>query len=133
MLSPFDWVTSAASPGYCAQTSPSDAGDCAAGDHGSWGLQKSEKGTMLIAATACLKRCAGCSRCNYITVSLEWEHCSWHHVCAAPLLEDAPNFVSGAAYPHASRRAAHSNHSTYGERDQGRNGLENTLLLPIRF
>ena len=52
---------------------------------------------MLSAATACLARCAGCSRCNYITISLEWQHCSWHNVCQHPLLEDAPNFISGAA------------------------------------
>ena len=107
VLSPSDWLTFAAESGYCAKTPPGGgAGDCIAGDHGSWGLKTAQSHTVLDAATACLEHCSGCSRCNYITISAEWKHCSWHHQCREPLLDDAPNFISGAAHKKAAQAAA---------------------------
>ena len=109
VLAASDWLALAADSGYCAKILPGGgAGDCIAGDRGSWSLKATQTHSVLEAAAACLDHCAGCNRCNYITISTEWKHCSWHHQCTEPLLDDAPSFISGASHKKAAQSAAHN-------------------------
>lgn len=108
MLATAEFLSSAASPGYCEQTQLGQVGqgDCIAGLHGSWGLKLHEATSLESAAESCLTRCASCDRCFHITVSKEWAHCSWHYECPQPHFEDAPHFFSGRArkmLPHSSQ------------------------------
>ena len=57
-----------AQPGYCAVTKARDAGDCDAGEKGSWRMSRFRAFNV----SGCLYRCRSeCARCRYITVSLQ--------------------------------------------------------------
>ena len=78
------WLASS-SHGYCAATI--DAGDCSHGDMGSFPLPAVDLDavnhgwTWRPAIEFCLAKCAGCARCEFVTVSIEDRDCSWYHHC----------------------------------------------------
>ena len=58
---------STATEGYCEETNTGDAGDCDAGEKGSWRLGSGN----LTSVHGCVWRCAhACARCQYVSVSL---------------------------------------------------------------
>ena len=67
-------------------------GNCEGG--GSYGsLLIETNGTWKDAARACLARCAGCTACRHISVSLQPPVCNWYSTCGDP---PAPTGGSGA-------------------------------------
>ena len=58
--------------GYCAITD-SHAGDCAAGNSGSW--------RVVGGLSACMARCASCDRCRFVSYSVHEKDCSWYAHC----------------------------------------------------
>lgn len=80
------WLA-AAKHGYCAATS--DAGDCERGHKGSWPLHGGDARTWEDAAATCLRQCADCKRCRYVSVSLWSMDCSWFAACDERQLESA--------------------------------------------
>lgn len=85
-----DGVHSLASPsmpmaalhkGYCNATAASAYGACDRGHSGSWGLTPADASDWATAESICRWRCLRCRRCNYISISLRWQDCSWFHRC----------------------------------------------------
>jgi len=72
---------------------------CSSGSHGVWTLALSEAGSWPAAVRGCLRRCANCARCRYITVSPAHSLCMWHHSCSAETARE------GAAAKRAPWRA----------------------------
>jgi hypothetical protein len=67
--------------GHCGATLTLKEGDCLADSSGSFGLSMPEVVDWKTAQTACLGKCAGCSRCRYVSVSLADQDCSWYAAC----------------------------------------------------
>ena len=67
--------------GFCAATLDGWAGDCEAGDSGSWPIPTEAAGTWAAASTYCRLACLSCSRCQYISFSLKHADCSWFQQC----------------------------------------------------
>ena len=83
-----------AQPGYCAVTKARDAGDCDAGEKGSWRMSRFRAFNV----SGCLYRCRSeCARCRYITVSLQAHDCSWYASCDLTRLN-----VAGGGADHQS-------------------------------
>ena len=75
---PADWLR-VSQLGYCR---PAQAnGNCECGQQGSWQLSRDELTDRQTAIAACGRRCAGCARCNYFSVSRKHRDCSWFHSC----------------------------------------------------
>lgn len=75
----YRWLRATQS-GYCAVTD--GPGDCEAGDRGSWSLLPFSGQThWAIAADTCLRRCAKCRRCRWISLSVRFADCSWYAEC----------------------------------------------------
>ena len=56
---------------------------CSTGSHGVWTLAASEASSWPAAVRGCLRRCARCARCRFITVSPTHSLCMWHQACSA--------------------------------------------------
>jgi len=76
---------------------------CSSGSHGVWTLAASETSSWPAAVRGCLRRCARCARCRFITVSPTHSLCMWHQACsmrnsssADDAQEDAAAIDSGA-------------------------------------
>ena len=88
------WLADA-SPGYCGKTLK--RGDCLAGNQGMFDLLPHEALSWRKAASACMRRCLGCERCRFVSLSLKWQDCSWFHSCSLRRLHtDVPAFKTGA-------------------------------------
>lgn len=74
------WL-STSSPGHCGATAAGDEGDCASGDQGNFAFDGRHRSDWHAAVSACMRQCAGCARCSFISVSLRWRDCSWYHTC----------------------------------------------------
>ena len=84
-------------PGYCDLTN--GAGDCSAGDKGTWSLRSlglRAPYSWAAAAAACLRRCRSCARCRYVSISRAWDDCSWFFACKA-LVHHPQGFQSALA------------------------------------
>ena len=78
--------------GHCGATSQG-VSDCKSGSQGSFGLDFRHGPSSVIwsrAARRCLKRCAECERCNFVSVSLPHSDCSWYHSCDLTRLQLEP-------------------------------------------
>eukprot|EP00966_Prymnesium_polylepis_P008940 206297-Prymnesium_polylepis.1 len=86
-----------ASRGYCDSTNAGPS-DCKLGHKGSFEAA-TEDSTWELAAQHCLRRCAACARCTFVSVSPVWRDCSWFHRCdglASGTLEQAVRgFLTG--------------------------------------
>ncbi len=91
------WMSVARS-GYCEKTVDGYAGDCENGNKGSWSLSAHEARTWGHAAAACVERCAGCSRCRYVSLSVNMLDCSWFNSCDE-LKTDVSGFRTAAVEP----------------------------------
>ena len=69
--------TTHARDGYCSITADGPS-NCATDLHGSFRLTAVEASSWNSAAAACIKKCLACERCRHISVSLEYQDCSWH-------------------------------------------------------
>jgi len=91
------WVTSwvgSASPGYCQKTVK--PGNCGTSSKGMFPLLPDEAMSWADAVHACMRRCLACQRCKYISVSMQWQDCSWFAHCEKTRLHtDVPAFLTG--------------------------------------
>ena len=115
--SPMDRATawlSRSAEGYCAVTT--GPGDCSHDVKGSWTLHPHEVGDgWLGAVRACLKRCAGCERCNSVSLSVRYADCSWFHSeCSASNLHVEPSSFRSA--PARANSTWPTRHNTRLER-----------------
>ena len=93
-----EWLARTSS-GHCGVTEEGAEGVCDFGDSGSFGSQLGvalHSGNWSMAAAACLRRCARCSRCRHVSLSLRYADCSWYASCSSGLTR-FDDFVSGAA------------------------------------
>ena len=98
----------AASPsarGYCREVSRG-SGNCSSGDQGSWGVaEQSEAETE----KACLRLCAGCARCRYVSYSHAMHDCGWFHACRLGSLQtNVDGFVTRRVTAAPTTREAES-------------------------
>lgn len=96
-ISPGAWLQSA-EKGHCGYTE--SKADCDMADRGSLGLSRSAGhfSSWHQASAACLAKCAQCSRCRYVTVSVHHEDCSWYSSCRSNTFSKAVAFRSAAAF-----------------------------------
>ena len=94
-IKPAAWLASA-SKGYCGETDDRERGDCEIGDQGNLGLPNSATLTWAAASRECLRRCADCSRCNFVSLSISFKDCSWYRQCTS-LKHKVNGFRSGLA------------------------------------
>ena len=87
--------------GYCALTENGPF-SCDKGRRGAFGLLASEAQDDASAASACLRKCALCANCRYITVNRGFRDCSWYSRCppAGSMLGKSSGFRSGATRPN---------------------------------
>lgn len=94
--------------GYCARTSfaPHDACSFGKQPSGSWTLSEAVRdGPQRLAVEQCLRLCAACSRCAYVSISRHLADCSWFVEGACDLAQlhtDHVGFVSARAVNHVS-------------------------------
>ena len=69
--------------GYCDTTGFGNAGACENDDKGSFSDVRfhPKRTTWDSAVKECASRCMQCRRCNYISVSIKWNDCSWFNEC----------------------------------------------------
>eukprot|EP00964_Phaeocystis_antarctica_P027361 scaffold15437_cov71-Phaeocystis_antarctica.AAC.2 len=80
--------------GYCAATR--FGGNCQRGSSGAWPLR--ETSDLKAASEECLRQCAGCAQCRYVSVAAEHGDCSWFARCDMSRLERrTTGFVTFAA------------------------------------
>ena len=88
------------SPGYCNITQTNLFTSCWFGSRGAIGLSEAEvSGGWERASAACVHRCLQCSRCAFVSMSLQFNDCSWYAACDLSRLNDAtthPAFWSAA-------------------------------------
>ena len=106
------WWLRHASPGFCSvtgDTDPSSCSDTSGAKSGAFGLSQHASQNLSRAVRACLRRCARCARCRYITINTEYRDCSWYEECDMHALHRHPaGFLSGraVALPADRREAA---------------------------
>ena len=66
--------------GYCDSTGFGNAGVCETDDKGSFSNIRLPQ-SWDDAYQLCAARCLDCSRCNYVSLSLQWNDCSWFNEC----------------------------------------------------
>ena len=88
-----EWLK-AAVPGHCGLTADATAGDCADRWKGSLGLPATAR-SWEVAARECISRCARCTNCAYITVSLSYRDCSFYRECDVSRPRGDAAFLSG--------------------------------------
>lgn len=103
-----------AAHGTCASTTTGIVGDCGAGNSGSFMLTPPPEGAANDASherslvAHCLALCAGCERCRFVSMSAQWNDCSWFHECSLNRLnKKTAGFFSGPALSNTSRGLAH--------------------------
>ena len=74
-----EWLNSS-STGACGLF-PHDPADCEFSNVGRYPLRGADLSSWQRAAEACLRQCAACSRCAYVSLSLVMGVCAWHHSC----------------------------------------------------
>jgi hypothetical protein len=67
--------------GYCATTQPGANADCTAGESGNFFTYARHLRSWVDMADDCLRRCARCNRCNYVSMAVSLGECSWFSVC----------------------------------------------------
>ena len=68
--------------GHCGATVAGDPYDCSSGSYGAFVLPDSKVyDKWPVAIAACLHACASCERCNYVSVSTQYQDCSWYSSC----------------------------------------------------
>ena len=82
--------------GYCDTTGFGNAGACEHDDKGSFdNVHFPTRSTWAAAARHCADRCLACHRCVYISVSIQWNDCSWFSECSLQRLHhDIPGHKS---------------------------------------
>ena len=62
---------------------PADAGSnwCLRGLRGGWRLNNASATNWTTAARVCVKYCRSCTRCNYVSISVEKQLCLWYSSC----------------------------------------------------
>lgn len=91
--------------GYCNITLADRYASCEFGNRGALGLTSMEAQT---AARSCANKCMQCSRCRYVSYSVEFRDCSWYAECNLDALHDAvPNapFRTSVIGPHGASGA----------------------------
>eukprot|EP00966_Prymnesium_polylepis_P227078 5254401-Prymnesium_polylepis.1 len=59
-----------------------ESSDCERGALGMWSRRPRRNQPLAIPnLSACVARCHGCKRCNYVSYSLLNHDCSWYHSC----------------------------------------------------
>ena len=108
MLTSFAWVNqvveimangSLSRTGYCEATKAAKqtASNCKRGHKGWWALNgPRHRSSWEAAFDYCAKRCTNCQRCRYISVSIQWNDCSWFHECDMDALKNAPTGFKSA-------------------------------------
>lgn len=87
------WLAEARS-GYCGEAEAGSS--CDVDDKGSWTLTEAEASSWPSAVGRCTTRCAGCKRCQHLSISLQWKDCTWWHgECS--LQSKVPGFRTAAA------------------------------------
>jgi hypothetical protein len=89
------WLASARR-GFCEATTYAPEADCRADLLGAWQMPPAVAAKRALAAEWCLGRCARCSRCRFVSLSVDRRDCSWFSSCEE-LRTDVAGFVSGAA------------------------------------
>ncbi len=79
------------SHGHCGVTDYKRM-DCEADDAGAWPLSRAQAESWRNATHTCARRCEGCARCRYISVSLKFADCSWYAECNMSRLSKRPPF-----------------------------------------
>lgn len=90
--------------GFCEVTDSPESLGCGASDRkGTFPLLPHEAMSWADAAHACMLRCLACGACNYISVSMQWQDCSWFKQCSLTRLRtDVPAFRTGPRITRAS-------------------------------
>ena len=86
---------------------------CMHGNHGLWTLAAAES-TWALAVRGCLRRCARCSRCRFLTVAPAHSLCMWHHTCdnaANDAAGDTANETMACGFRSGQVMAGHKLHS----------------------
>ena len=98
------WL-SASHEGYCGRTI-ADSG-CTGRDRGSWTLDDSVASSWRLATAECLRLCASCRQCRFMSLSIDQRDCSWSRRCDVSRLDVVP-----AGYRTARRPKPGSNTSS---------------------
>lgn len=91
------WLASSA-PGFCGVTGDADVSSCNAhtqATSGAFGLSQHASQNLSRAVSVCLRRCARCEKCHYITVSPDYRDCSWYTSCDLSALRRNRHPMSG--------------------------------------
>ena len=74
--------------GYCNTTTTSNTSDCASGESGAFSVDGASGALNNVTTLAqyCLAACAGCARCQFLTVSHRFADCSWYAACELEML-----------------------------------------------
>ena len=67
--------------GACGITK--ELGSCTTGETGFWSLPDAAVKNWTVAGTACLRLCARCARCRFVSISWRARLCSWYATCDA--------------------------------------------------
>jgi hypothetical protein len=113
------WYTSS-SPGYCGITAGGERGNCDIGTKGNLAVSSKDAATWSTLTKACLRECAKCDRCRYVSMSVVEKDCSWFFCCDVKHLQQRPaGFRTGpairgrrAAFAAVGRQAANFSHAT---------------------
>lgn len=95
------WLAAAKS-GYCAKTSDNKGNRmrytprCDVDRKGVLEVSKHAWSDWLSATAACITSCLACKGCNFISLSLYHQDCSWYSTCPPGLPQDIRGFRSGA-------------------------------------
>ena len=109
------WLRNA-SRGSCGTTEDFVEGDCFNGDKGSHRLTDGQSASLEAAAAACLRLCALCERCRFVSVAPKYKDCSWFHTCPDSLATNVEGITSGARLSELT--AAECSHRPDGQPQQ---------------
>lgn len=123
--------------GHCGITSGA-TGDCSMGLVGSFGLSsQAAKSGWPTAIHECVLKCRSCEQCRYVTVSLQYQDCSWYHECSLEDIKSERLFRSGmvsrggTALPRRKKRVALVFFGKHGHFDeQSGSALRSQSMLP---
>ena len=88
-------VTSVA--GYCAATQ-FGASDCSNGESGAWQITG-----PAASLSTCIRMCACCERCRFVSFSGSFGDCSWHSQCRMTQLQTSPASFVTVEVKHEAR------------------------------
>jgi len=101
MFSAEAWLTNSSTPHrQCAPviTIKDGMGNCeGGGSHGAFFISMNHTSWLQL-TKACLQKCAACSSCHHISVSIHRRACIWHNVCYK--WKSTPGFRFGAVLPN---------------------------------